>query len=79
MKTYRMRGLGGFFRGLDANILRNAVMNGSELSAYDYLKGSLVEKYGLEEDSFVTHLSCGTLAGIVGAICTSPPEVVKVR
>lgn len=54
-------------------------MNGSELPAYDLFKTNLVNQFNQKEDSFVTHLICGTLAGIVGAIATSPAEVVKNR
>lgn len=79
VKTYRYTGVRGFTRGLDANIVRNAIMNGSELAAYDYFKRVLASKYGMHKDSFVTHLACGTLAGLIGAVATSPPEVIKNR
>lgn len=54
-------------------------MNGSELSAYDYFKSNLSDSFSLERDSFMHHLVCGTLAGMIGAIATSPAEVIKNR
>ena len=38
-------GMGGFYRGIDANIMRAMVLNGTKMGVYDHCKG-LITKSG---------------------------------
>lgn len=53
-------------------------MNASELSAYDFMKRQLIKR-NYEENSTKTHFYSGLFAGFMGAVATSPAEVVKTR
>jgi hypothetical protein len=35
--------MGGFYRGIDANIMRAMVLNGTKMGCYDTIKGMIVK------------------------------------
>ena len=37
-KIYRQEGLRGFWSGVQANVVRNAIFNASELASYDHAR-----------------------------------------
>ena len=39
----QLQGVGGFYRGIDANIMRAMVLNGTKMSCYDQIKGMIVK------------------------------------
>ena len=45
-KMYADQGIGGFFRGIEANILRACVLNGTKMACYDLIKGKVNEQTG---------------------------------
>jgi hypothetical protein len=38
--VYSSQGIGGFYRGIEANIMRAMVLNGTKMACYDTVKGS---------------------------------------
>ncbi len=38
--------MGGFYRGIDANIMRAMVLNGTKMACYDQIKG-MITKSGI--------------------------------
>lgn len=40
------QGISGFYRGLEANIMRACVLNGTKMACYDTIKGHVVEATG---------------------------------
>ena len=43
---YKTLGIGGFYRGLQANIMRAMVLNGTKMGVYDQVKGMIVKAGG---------------------------------
>ena len=43
--AYQTTGMGGFYRGIDANVMRAMVLNGTKMGCYDQIKG-MIEKSG---------------------------------
>jgi len=72
-------GFGGFFKGLNVNIVRAVTVNAAELATYDHAKGFLVSKANLQPDHISTHFVASALAGLFAAIVSSPADVVKTR
>ena len=35
---YSQQGIGGFYRGIEANVMRAMVLNGTKMSCYDQIK-----------------------------------------
>lgn len=76
-KTYAKDGMKGFWVGVGPNIIRNSVINASELAAYDQLK-QLANGFGMPNNIF-THIACAFGAGFAAVICGSPVDVLKTR
>ncbi|KAJ3006762.1 hypothetical protein HKX48_009488, partial [Thoreauomyces humboldtii] len=74
----REEGFAGFFKGLEATVLRHAVWNGGYFGVISGIRTALPEpetKEGLLLKNFV----CGTVGGTVGTILNTPFDVVKTR
>ncbi|KAF8821041.1 putative Mitochondrial uncoupling protein 3 [Cardiosporidium cionae] len=74
----RTQGLRGLWVGVAPNILRNSIINSSELAAYDQIK-QVVLQYKLMQDGIGLHVVGGFLAGVVATIIGSPVDVLKTR
>ena len=68
----------GLWRGCWPNVCRAALVNLGDLSTYDSVKRSILDKSSLE-DNTLTHTLSSACAGLVGAIMGTPADVVKAR
>jgi hypothetical protein len=50
---YKAQGIMGFYRGLEANIMRAMVLNGTKMSCYDQIKGYIKQSGKLWEKAMV--------------------------
>lgn len=71
-------GVKGYFKGVWPNVARNAFMNAAELSAYDTTKQLILTKTSLP-DHPALYFVYGASAGIVGALCAQPVDIIKTR
>uniref|UniRef100_A0A8C0QMS6 Uncoupling protein 1 n=1 Tax=Canis lupus familiaris TaxID=9615 RepID=A0A8C0QMS6_CANLF len=71
-------GLTGLWKGTTPNLMRNVIINCTELVTYDLMKEALVKNHLLADD-----LPCHFLSALVAGFCTtvlsSPVDVVKTR
>ncbi|CAK7316338.1 mitochondrial brown fat uncoupling protein 1 isoform X1 [Vulpes vulpes] len=71
-------GLTGLWKGTTPNLMRNVIINCTELVTYDLMKEALVRNHLLADD-----LPCHFLSALVAGFCTtvlsSPVDVVKTR
>jgi solute carrier family 25 (mitochondrial uncoupling protein), member 8/9 len=74
----KTEGFLGLWTGLGPNIIRNSIINSSELVAYDVAKEYLLLSLGLQ-DNFFTHFLSGAFAGLIATIIGNPVDVVKTR
>lgn len=73
------QGIGGFYRGIDSNVARAMVLNGTKMGVYDEAKGYIVDFTGLPKKSLlVQFLSAGT-AGFFMACTVSPFDMIRTR
>lgn len=73
------QGIGGFYRGIDSNIARAMVLNGTKMACYDQMKGYIVDFTGLpKQNLLVQFLSAGS-AGFFMTCTVSPFDMIRTR
>jgi len=73
------QGIGGFYRGIDSNVLRAMVLNGTKMSCYDQAKGVVVDTTGLAKNSLLTQFLSAGAAGFFMTCTVSPFDMVRTR
>lgn len=68
----------GFYRGIEPNITRNALMNVGEMASYDQIK-QLFLTYTRIPDAMPLHTISGFGAGFIATVIASPADVLKTR
>lgn len=74
----RDEGVKGLWKGCLPNIIRNSIVNCSELVTYDIIK-ELILQYKLMTDNMPCHFTAAFAAGFCTTIVASPVDVVKTR
>ena len=78
-ELFKNQGLSGFYRGIDSNILRAMVLNGTKMACYDQAKGVVVQTTGLSKSSLVTQFLSAASAGFFMTCTVSPFDMVRTR
>jgi len=73
------QGISGFYRGIDSNIARAMVLNGTKMACYDQAKGFVVQQTGLAKTSIVTQFLSAVAAGFFMTCTVSPFDMVRTR
>ena len=73
------QGIGGFYRGIDSNILRAMVLNGTKMACYDQTKLYIVQATGWSKSSLVTQFCSAVAAGFFMTCTVSPFDMVRTR
>ncbi|OCT93381.1 mitochondrial uncoupling protein 2 [Xenopus laevis] len=71
-------GLRGLWKGTNANITRNAIINCAELVTYDLIKEEILKRR-LMTDNLPCHFVAAFAAGFCATVVASPVDVVKTR
>ncbi|KAL2780926.1 mitochondrial brown fat uncoupling protein 1 [Daubentonia madagascariensis] len=71
-------GLMGLWKGTTPNLMRNVIINCTELVTYDLMKEALVKNKVLADD-VPCHLVSALIAGFCTTVLSSPVDVVKTR
>mmetsp|Transcript_12924 Transcript_12924/g.16926 ORF Transcript_12924/g.16926 Transcript_12924/m.16926 type:complete len:284 (-) Transcript_12924:134-985(-) len=74
---YKAQGMAGFYRGVEANIMRACVLNATKMGCYDISKGYIVEATGWERKDVRTIFSSATLAGFFMTLTVSPFDRIR--
>jgi len=75
---YRNEGMNGFYRGIQPNIMRNAMVNVGEMASYDQIK-QLFLTYTSIPNGLLLHFLSAISAGFIATVIASPFDVVKTR
>eukprot|EP00980_Cylindrotheca_fusiformis_P013932 scaffold3618_cov129-Cylindrotheca_fusiformis.AAC.32 len=73
------QGVGGFYRGIDSNIARAMVLNGTKMACYDQAKGFVVDTTGWSRQSPQTTFFSAVAAGFFMTCTVSPFDMVRTR
>lgn len=73
------QGIGGFYRGIDSNIARAMVLNGTKMACYDQAKGYVVAATGWSKSALPTQFLSAVTAGFFMTCTVSPFDMVRTR
>jgi hypothetical protein len=73
------QGLKGFYRGIDSNIARAMVLNGTKMACYDQAKSVVVKTTGLSKSSLGTQFLAAAAAGFFMTCTVSPFDMIRTR
>jgi hypothetical protein len=74
---YAKQGINGFYRGLQANIMRACVLNATKMGCYDISKGYVAEATGWNRKDVRTVFCSATLAGFFMTLTVSPFDRIR--
>jgi len=75
---FKQQGIGGFYRGLEANVMRAMVLNGTKMACYDQIKGYIV-KSGIVPAGLVTQFCSAFGAGFFMATTVAPFDMIRTK
>lgn len=78
-ELFANQGIGGFYRGIDSNIARAMVLNGTKMACYDQTKGYVVELTGLSKTALPTQFLSAVAAGFFMTCTVSPFDMIRTR
>lgn len=78
-ELFNSQGINGFYRGIDSNIARAMVLNGTKMAVYDQSKGYVVSSTGLSKNSLATQFLAAVTAGFFMTCTVAPFDMVRTR
>lgn len=75
---YQGQGMGGFYRGIEANVMRAMVLNGTKMGVYDQIKG-MIKKSDTIPAGIATDFSSAFCAGFFMAVTVSPFDMIRTK
>jgi len=77
-ELYKAQGVSGFYRGLQANVMRAMVLNGTKMACYDEIKGMIV-KSGVVPKGLPTQFCAAFGAGFFMATTVAPFDMIRTK
>jgi hypothetical protein len=78
-KMYADQGVGGFYRGVQVNIMRACVLNATKMGVYDVSKGFVSEKTGWARKDIRTSFSSAFVAGFFMTCTVAPWDMLRTK
>merc|ERR1719410_2998747 len=78
-ELYSKQGIPGFYRGIDSNVARAMVLNGTKMACYDQMKGLVVSTTGLPKSHLAVQFLAAASAGFFMTCTVSPFDMVRTR
>eukprot|EP01038_Epipyxis_sp_PR26KG_P004108 gene4108-5858_t len=75
---YKAQGVSGFYRGIEANVMRAMVLNGTKMACYDTIKDLIVQA-GVIPAGLATQFCAAFGAGFFMATTVAPFDMVRTR
>jgi len=77
-ELYKAQGVGGFYRGLEANVMRACVLNGTKMACYDEISG-MIKKSGVIPAGLLTQFCSAFGAGFFMATTVAPFDMIRTK
>jgi hypothetical protein len=78
-QLYADQGIGGFYRGVQVNILRACILNATKMGVYDVTKGIVTEKTGWGRKDIKTSFSAAFVAGFFMTVTVAPSDMIRTK
>ena len=78
-QMFTNQGLAGFYRGVEANILRAIVLNGTKMACYDVSKGLVTSKTGWSRKDIRCQFFSAIISGFAMTCTVAPFDNVRTR
>jgi hypothetical protein len=75
---YKSQGIGGFYRGMEANVMRAMVLNGTKMACYDQIS-IMIKKSGAIPAGLATQFSAAFGAGFFMTCTVAPFDMVRTK
>jgi len=75
--VYATNGIGGFYRGISANIMRACVLNATKMGVYDIAKGIVTENTNWKRKDVKTTFCAAMISGFAMTCTVSPFDRVR--
>ena len=76
---YRDQGIGGFYRGVQVNILRACILNATKMGVYDVTKGYVAEATGWDRKDVKTSFASAFVAGFWMTVTVAPSDMIRTK
>lgn len=76
---YRDQGIGGFYRGVQVNILRACILNATKMGVYDVTKGYVTEATGWDRKDVKTSFASAFVAGFWMTVTVAPSDMIRTK
>lgn len=77
-EIYGAHGIGGFYKGIQANVMRACVLNATKLGCYDICK-TQVKKSGIAKEGVPLQFISAFMAGFFMTCTVSPFDIIRTR
>jgi hypothetical protein len=78
-KMYKEQGMKGFYRGMEANIMRASVLNGTKMACYDEIKGIVVDQTGWNRKDLRVAFFSAVGAGFCMSVTVTPFDMIRTQ
>ena len=78
-QLYKSQGIYGFYRGIDSNIARAMVLNGTKMACYEEIKDNIVAIGYTDNKSPITQFFAAMGAGFFMTITVAPFDMIRTR
>ena len=78
-ELYKAQGMAGFYRGLQANVMRAVVLNGTKMACYDQIKGELVKAGLVAPKGVLSDFFAAFGAGFFMTCTVAPFDKIRTR
>jgi len=76
---YKDQGVGGFYRGVQVNIMRACILNATKMGVYDIAKGKVSEGFGWSRKDPRTVFCSSFIAGFFMTITVAPSDMLRTK
>ena len=77
-EVYKSQGIGGFYKGIEANVMRAMILNATKMACYDTCKGVVKNQLGFKDGIPCQFMSAFT-AGFFMTCTVSPFDIIRTR
>jgi len=76
---FKEQGIGGFYRGLEVNIMRACILNATKMGVYDITKGFVSQSFGWDRKDIKCTFASAFVAGFFMTVTVAPSDMIRTK